>query len=95
MRELTLLETGYLSSLLLASMVLPILLSVLAPVGRTKIISTRIVWTGQLILSASALTLLLSPALTLHAAVVGVVVVMICASVLLCLRNSPARAKAQ
>lgn len=94
MRELTLLETGYLASLLLASLVLPVLLSVLSPVGRVKILSTRIVWTGQVILSAAALTLLFSPPLTLFAAVFGVVVVMICASALLCLRVTPAPIKA-
>jgi hypothetical protein len=89
MRELTLLETGFLASLLLASLVLPVLLSVLAPVGRLKVVSTRIVWLGQLTLSACALTLLLSQSLTLFAAIFGVVVVMICASVLLFLRNTP------
>jgi hypothetical protein len=94
MRELTLLETGYLASLLLASLVLPVLLSVLSPDGRTKILSTRIVWAGQLILSAAALTLLFSPPLTLFAAIFGVVVVMICASALLCLRTAPSRTKA-
>jgi hypothetical protein len=94
MRELTLLETGYLASLLLASLVLPVLLSVLAPVGRVKIVSTRIVWTGQVIISLAALTLLFSPMYTLHAAVFGVVVVMICASVMLCLRTTPAHTKA-
>jgi hypothetical protein len=95
MRDLTLLETGYLASLLLASMVLPVLLSVLAPIGRTKILSTRIVWAGQLILSGAALTLLLLPTATLFAAAFGVVVVMICASALLCLRTKPMPAKAR
>ena len=28
-------------------MVLPVLLSVVAPIGRTQILSTRIVWAGQ------------------------------------------------
>jgi len=94
MRELTLLETGYLASLLLAALVLPVLLSVLAPTGRVKVVSTRIVWIGQIIISLTALTLLLSPMYTLHAAVSGVVVVMICASAMLCLRTTPGRTKA-
>ena len=94
MRELTLLEIGYLASLLLASLVLPVLLSVLSPTGRTKTLSTRIVWTGQLFLSAAALTVLLAPPLTLFAAIFGVVIVMICASALLCLRTMPTRTKA-
>jgi O-antigen/teichoic acid export membrane protein len=94
MRELTLLETGFMASLLLASLVLPVLLSVLAPSGRARKISTRIVWTGQLVLSVAGAILLFSATYALYAAIFGVVVVMMCASALLWLRDTPARTQA-
>jgi hypothetical protein len=94
MRELTLLEIGYMASLLLASLVLPVLLSVLAPTGRARKISTRVVWAGQLVLSAAGATLLFSETYAIYSAIFAVVVVMMCASVLLCLRDVPARNEA-
>jgi hypothetical protein len=94
MRELTFLETGYMASLLLASLVLPILLSVLAPVGKARKTSARIVWSGQLILSAAGLTVLMSAAMAIYAALFAVIVVMMFASGLLLLRNTPVAGKA-
>ena len=94
MRELSLLETGYLASLLLASLVLPVLLSALSPSGRARKTSTRIVWVGQLILGASGTTLLLSSTFSIFAAIFGVVVVTLGASALLSLRDTAACTKA-
>jgi hypothetical protein len=94
MRELTLIETGYLASLLLASLVLPVLLSVLTPIGKTRKICTSIVWIGQLFLSVAGAVLLLSSTFALPAAISGIVVVMMSVSALLCLRETPARTKA-
>ncbi|MDB6057170.1 MAG: hypothetical protein JWO95_1014 [Verrucomicrobiales bacterium] len=94
MSELNFLQTGYLASLLLASLVLPVLLSALAPSGRTRIVSTRIVWAGQLFLGLVGGALLVWPTLAICSAICGIVVVMMCASALLCLRVTPARRKA-
>jgi hypothetical protein len=94
MRELTFLETGYLASLLLASLVLPVLFSVLGPIGKVRITAARIVWSGQIFLGLAGAVLLMSASLALPAAICGVVVVMMCASALLCLRNTPAPIKA-
>ena len=94
MSELTFLETGYLASLLLASLVLPVLLSALSPAGRTRTISTRIVWSGQLFLGIVGATLLVFPTLALYTAIFGIVVVIMCASALLCLRNTTTQPKA-
>jgi hypothetical protein len=94
MNELTFLQTGYLASLLLASLVLPVLLSALAPTGQLRKTSTIIVWAGQLFLGLVGCALLAWPALAIYAALCGVVVVMMCASALLCLRSTPAGNKA-
>lgn len=94
MSELNFLQTGYLASLLLASLVLPVLLSALAPNGRAQIVSTRIVWAGQLFLGLVGGALLVWPTLAIYSALCGIVAVMMCASALLCLRVTPARIKA-
>jgi hypothetical protein len=94
MRELTLFETGCLASLLVASLVLPMMLSVLSPTGASRKISTRIVWVGQVILGAAGAVVLMSRSLSLYAAVAAVNIVMICASALISVRNTPAGAKA-
>jgi hypothetical protein len=94
MSELTFLQTGYLASLLLACLVLPILFSALAPIGHARKISMRIVWGGQLFLTAASGALLIWPNIAMFAAIAGVIVVMMCASALLCLRPTPKPKKA-
>ena len=94
MNELTFLQAGYLASLLLASLVLPVLLSALAPTGHARKTSTLIVWTGQIFLGVVGATLLIWPAISLYVAICGVLVVMICAAALLFLRTTPAHHKA-
>jgi len=94
MSELTFLQTGYLASLLLASLVLPVLLSALAPNGGARKKSMCLVWAGQLFLGLVGATLLIWPEVAVYAAVCGVVVVMMCASALLCLRAAPTGNKA-
>lgn len=93
MSELTFLQTGYLASLLLASLVLPVLLSALAPNGDARKKSMRIVWGGQLFLGIAGGALLIWPAFAIYTAIAGVIVVMMCASALLCLRATPKCAK--
>ncbi len=94
MSELTFLQAGYLASLLLASLVLPVLLSALAPTGQAGKTSRRIVWSGQIFLGMVGASLLIWPAISLYVAICGVLVVMMCASALLFLRATPARHKA-
>ena len=91
MRELSLFETSCLASLLVGSLVLPMVLSFLSPTGSVKKISTRIVWGGQCGLGLAGVAVLLAPALSLYAGVAGVIVVMICASALVSLRHTPER----
>lgn len=94
MTELTFLQTGYLASMLLASLVLPVLLSALSPSGHAHKISIGIVWGGQLFLGIAGASLLIWPAIAIYTAITAVVVVMMCASALLCLRNTPGGNKA-
>lgn len=94
MSELNLLQTGYLASMLLASLVLPVLFSALSPTGHARKNSVRIVWGGQWFLGLASLSLLIWPAISVYAAIIAVVVVMMCASALLCLRATPKGNKA-
>jgi len=69
MRELTLLETGYLAAGLLLSLVLPLLMSLRGPQDPAARRSCmRIVWTGQTLLALAGLTVLASAALAPYAA---------------------------
>lgn len=70
MRELTLLETGYLCGGLLLALVLPLLLGFCGPqVGKRSCL--KIVWTGQAFLAFAGLAVLGSAALAAYAAAFG------------------------
>lgn len=73
MRELTLLETGYLGGLLLLSLVLPLWLSVHGSrdVANRKL-CLRTVWAGQALLTLAGLAVLVSVTLAPYAVVFGV-----------------------
>jgi hypothetical protein len=73
MRELTLLETGYLGGLLLLSLVLPLIMSFYGPrdaVARRRCL--RIVWMGQVSGAVAGLTVLASRSLAPYAAAFGI-----------------------
>lgn len=66
MRELTLLETGYLAGMLLLSLVLPLLMSICAPRdAATKKSCMKTVWIGQALLAVAGLGVLASGRLLL------------------------------
>ena len=84
MRELTLLETGYLGGLLLLSLVLPLLMSFCRPrdaAARKSCMTT--VWIGQTLGAVAALAVLASGPVALYATVFGAVSGFWCALVLL------------
>jgi hypothetical protein len=84
MRELTLLETGYLAGGLLLCLVLPLLISFRGPLdAATKRSCMKTVWTGQTILALAGLTVLVSPLFAPYAAAFGLVGSIACAFVLL------------
>jgi hypothetical protein len=72
MRELTLLETSCLAGMLLLSLVLPLMMSLRAPraaaVRRSRL---KTVWTGQTLLAAGGLAVLLSAGAAFYATVLG------------------------
>ena len=73
MRELTLLETGYLAGLLLLSLVLPLLMSICGPrdaAARKPCMKT--VWTGQAVGAVAGLAVLASGLVAPYATVFGV-----------------------
>jgi hypothetical protein len=84
MRELTLIETGYLAGLLLLSLVLPLLSSLR---GRPGAVSWRAglktVWCGQLLGAGCALVVLVSGGLAPYAFGLGVASYLRCGIVLL------------
>jgi hypothetical protein len=83
MRELTLLETSYLSGGLLLCVLLPVLMSFRAPQTLpARRACLRTVWAGQTLLAAAGLMVLLSRPLSPHAAVLGLVSYLCCATVL-------------
>ncbi len=89
MRELTLLDTGYLAGGLLLCLVLPMVMSFRGPMDEaTKRSCMKIVWPGQMLLAIAGLTLLTSSILAPYAAGFGAVSCITCASLLLgCLRT--------
>ncbi len=72
MRELTLLETGYLAGGLLLCLVLPLLMSFCGPLDAAARKSCmKTVWTGQILLTIAGLTVLASPLFAPYAAGFG------------------------
>jgi hypothetical protein len=89
MRELTLIETGYLAGLLLLSLVLPLLMSFRGlqdAAARKSCMKT--VWMGQTLGAVAGLAVLASASVGLYATVFGAVSCFGCALVLI-LRSSP------
>jgi hypothetical protein len=83
MRELTLLETGYLAGLLLLSLVLPLLLSFYGPRdAATRKSCLKTVWIGQGFGAFAGLTVLASAPAAPFASLLGVVSCAGCALVL-------------
>src|SRR6266542_162533 len=84
MRELTLLETGYLAGLLLFSLVLPLMMSFCGPRrAATKKSCMNTVWMGEALGAFAALVVLASPPSAPYAAAFGLVSCIYCALVLL------------
>ena len=84
MREMTLLETGYLAGMLLLSSVLPLLMCICGPRDEaTQRSCMRLVWIGQGLLAVAALTVLASAAVAPYAVVFGVMSCLCCTLVLL------------
>ena len=83
MRELTLLETGYLAGLLLLSLALPLLMSFCGPrdaAARRSCMKT--VWMGQTLGAVAGLAMLASASVALYATVFGAVSCFLCTLVL-------------
>ena len=84
MRELTLLETGYLAGLLLLSLVLPLLMSFRGPRDETtRKLCLKIVWSGQILGFLAGLGILGSPLVAPYAAALGCASCLACAILLL------------
>lgn len=84
MRELDLLETGYLAGGLLLCLVLPLLVSFHGPVDMVARKSCmKTVWTGQILLTIAGLAVLASSQLAPYAAGFGLVSCIACALVLI------------
>ena len=84
MRELTLLDTGYLAGLLFVSLVLPLVMSFHSPQSEaTRRLCMRTVWTGQVLLGFIALVVLVSTQSAPYATAFGLVSCICCALVLL------------
>ena len=84
MRELTLLESGYLVGGLILCLVLPLLMSFRAPQnGATRRSCLQIVWSGQTLLALSGLFVLASAPLAPYAAAFGLMSCIVCAFLLL------------
>jgi lauroyl/myristoyl acyltransferase len=76
MRELTLLETGYLAGMLLLSLVLPLLMSACGPqAAAARKSCLRTVWMGQTLGAIAALAVLASASIAPYATAFGVTVV--------------------
>lgn len=83
MRELTLLETGYLAGGLLLCLVLPLLMSFRSPKdAAAKRSCMTTVWTGQALLALAGLAVMASPLFAPYAAGFGLVSCVACALVL-------------
>jgi hypothetical protein len=73
MRELTLLETGYLATLLVLSLVLPLLMSMKGPrEGAARKACMMMVWLGQACIALAGFGVLVSGALAPSALAFGV-----------------------
>lgn len=84
MRDLTLLETGFLAGGLVLCLVLPLLMSIRGPLGgATRESCMRIVWTGQAILTGAGISVLASSPLAPFAAALGLMGYIGCVLVLL------------
>ena len=84
MRELTLLETGYLAGLVILSLVLPLLMSFRSPRdAATRKSCMKTVWTGTALLTIAILTVRASSLLAIYAAEFGLVSSIACTFVLL------------
>ena len=84
MRELTLLDTGYLAGLLLLSLVLPLLMNFRGPPdASSKRSCMRAVWMGQALGAFAALVVLVSAPVAPYAAAFGLVSCMGCALIML------------
>lgn len=84
MRELTLLETGYLCGVGFLSLVLPLLMSFRSPKDATaKRSCMKTVWTGLALLTLALLTIRLSASVAPYAVVFGLVSTVVCTLVLL------------
>ena len=84
MRELTLLETGYLCGGLLLSLVLPLMISFWGSQdAATRRRGFRVVWAGQVLLTLAGLTVLASARLAPYAAAFGLMSSVVCGLVLL------------
>ena len=83
MRELTLIETGCFTGLLLLSLVLPMMLSFHLPRdARHRKSCLQTVWTGQTILAIAGLAMLASAAASPYAAGLGATGYIACAFIL-------------
>jgi hypothetical protein len=83
MRELTILETGYLASGLLLCLVLPLMMSFHSPSDAAfRRSCMKIVWAGQALLTFAGLAVLASAPLAPYAAALGLVSCTWCAVVL-------------
>lgn len=83
MRELTLLETGYLAGLLLLSLVLPLMMSLGGPrAARPRRSCMKTVWLGQACGALAGLAVLASAPAAPYAAVFGLMSSIGCALVL-------------
>ena len=84
MRELTVLEAGYVAGGLLLGLVLPLLMSFRGPLNTVaKRSCMKAVWTGQTLLALAGLTVLVSPRFAPYAAGFGLVSCLACAFLLL------------
>lgn len=83
MRELGLLETGYLCIGLLLCLVLPLMMSARAPRDPAARISClKLVWFGQAALALAGLVVLFAEGAAVYATIVGAVICVICAVIL-------------
>jgi|SRR4051812_2997212 hypothetical protein len=84
MRELTLLETGYLIGGGLLCLVLPLMMSFRSPKdGTAKRSCMKTVWTGQTLLTLAVVVVRVSASVAPYAAVFGLVSTVACTLVLL------------
>ena len=84
MRELTLVDTGYLAGVVLLCLVLPLMTSFHGPLDTaTRKSCMKTVWTGQTLLSIAVFTVRVSSLLAPYAAGFGLVSCIICTFVLL------------